>query len=65
MDAAACRARAEECERMANTPGYENQRAVLLEIASKWRQLAREAEAADDFGRRHNGPKPDDDSGGE
>lgn len=59
MDATACRARAAECELLANSPGYETQRAVLLDIASKWRQLAKEAEAADDTGRRRNGREPD------
>lgn len=39
------RKRAEECEKLAKTPGYENQRALLLDIAAKWRFLARQTEA--------------------
>ncbi|HXE15960.1 MAG TPA: hypothetical protein VN632_01930 [Stellaceae bacterium] len=47
MTAAEYRNRAEECERLAGLRGFENQRALLLEIAVKWRELARQVEAAD------------------
>jgi hypothetical protein len=56
-EAALYRARAEECERLAHTPGYENRRALLLEIAARWRRFAEEAEA-DDFSERSEKKPP-------
>lgn len=50
-DAAIYRARAEECEHLAHTQGYEKQRDMLLDIASKWRKLAAQVEADDKSGK--------------
>jgi hypothetical protein len=55
-DAAIYRARAEECERLAHTPGYEKERELLLEIAARWRKFAEQTEADDDFSER---PEPE------
>lgn len=57
MDAATFRARADECERLAEMTGYENHRDLLLEIAAKWRALARDMETNDAARKSRTQPK--------